>query len=192
MIDVIHNNDGGLVAVNVAQASAAQNPASLIAISNISGGKRITISAGALGMNHSGATMTIGDGSNSRVLFLRSDDSTSDNQISLVESADANDRELIFLKAINGSHGGAVDVLATNVIDDSNDVSLSLIHKSGGNIAISFIKNSATRIGSHYLVVSSIGGNTSQNRLEATVNFSHQQPARGINYLLIAGTTRGD
>ena len=162
-------------------------------------GKRITIDSSHLMgdlMGLAGGTMTVSDGTSNRVIHFVFT-STQDNHFSVSSgsgpfSLGTDSGEQHIIASIMGSIGGSINVTATNVNDSSDDVVVDISHNSGGPVSVTFQQNTGSNAGSDFLAVSDIAGAPSQDRLETTVNFSHEQPVREINYLLIAGTNRGD
>ena len=143
------------------------NPEKTITVPSGGSGKRITIDSSHLMgdlMNLAGGTMTISDGSSNRVITFgfsaSNDDDFNVSSGSGPFSTGTDTGEQHIVSRINGSNGGSVNVTASNVNDSSSNAVVDIVHNAGGTVTITFQQNTASNIGSDFLVVSDISAGT--------------------------------
>lgn len=125
----------------------------------VAAGKKLTILGGHIAsgvlMDLNAGSMTINDGSTSRVIsFVFS--GSEDNKIVVSSVNSSNTAEARFVAAINGSVGGAINVTASSVSDASGNAEITLSHDLGGSITVTFTQGSANNIGSDYITTSTV------------------------------------
>ena len=131
--------------------------------------KKITVDNNSNTMDLAGATITVNDGSSSRVVTFAFSDSP-DNNINTMSDGggDTDAFATRIATAINGSSGGAVNVTAT-----ANGSDVELTHDSGGTVTVSMAQNSASRDPADSFTIADFGSATGFGWLDLGSAFAY-------------------
>ena len=132
------------VTITLDQNTALSDPATMISITSVGLTRIITMTATNASNRTSldGATMTVSDGTgNSRVIRF-SNSFTNDLDV-ITTDGSSDDVENHFVRSINGSTGGSINVTATSTVDDSLNSVIDITHNSGGDVSVSLDQNGA-------------------------------------------------
>ena len=163
-VDVlIEPTTANTVTVTLAQNGASTDPATMINITAVGLGKRLTMTStnASNRMSLNGATMTVSDGNGNSRIIRFSNSFTNDLDISTIDGS-SDDVENHYVRAINGTTGGSINVTATSTVDDALNSTIDITHNSGGNVTVTLDQNGAMSNPSGLITISDISGTSTE------------------------------